>query len=154
MWEKTIYYIGISYRYHYRYRPIRKLSLSGFISIGRYEKKLIGRTLDSTIIMPNPNAWLLKEIGSTYLFLFILQFLFNWAWNDWWYQVLQRTAFCIWPQVSQNLLCLSTYSQMPAVTCSTTMKHWRMWRSRRRRRKRILLHWRISCMLLKKRGHQ
>ena len=29
----------------YRYRPIRKLSLSGFIGIGRYEKKLIGRTL-------------------------------------------------------------------------------------------------------------
>ena len=26
----------------YRYRPIRKLSLSGFIGIGRYEKKLIG----------------------------------------------------------------------------------------------------------------
>ena len=30
----------------YQYRPIRKLSLSGFIGIGRYEKKLIGRTLD------------------------------------------------------------------------------------------------------------
>ena len=29
----------------YRYRPIRKLSLSGFIGIGRYEKRLIGRTL-------------------------------------------------------------------------------------------------------------
>ena len=29
----------------YRYRPIRKLSLSGFIGIGRYEKKLIGHTL-------------------------------------------------------------------------------------------------------------
>ena len=29
----------------YRYRPIKKLSLSGFIGIGRYEKKLIGRTL-------------------------------------------------------------------------------------------------------------
>ena len=29
----------------YRYWLIRKLSVSGFISIGRYEKKLIGRTL-------------------------------------------------------------------------------------------------------------
>ena len=29
----------------YRYRPIRKLSLSGFIGIGRYEKKLISRLL-------------------------------------------------------------------------------------------------------------
>ena len=29
----------------YQYRPIRKLSLSGFIGIGRYEKKLIGCTL-------------------------------------------------------------------------------------------------------------
>ena len=29
----------------YRYRPIRKLSLSGFIGIGQYEKKLIGHTL-------------------------------------------------------------------------------------------------------------
>ena len=29
----------------HQYRPIRKLSLSGFIGIGRYEKKLIGRTL-------------------------------------------------------------------------------------------------------------
>ena len=29
----------------YQYRPIRKLSLSGFIGIGRYEKKLICRTL-------------------------------------------------------------------------------------------------------------
>ena len=29
----------------YRYRPIRKFHLSGFISIGRYEKKLIARTL-------------------------------------------------------------------------------------------------------------
>ena len=32
----------------YRYRPIRKFHLSGFIGIGRYEKKLIGRTLGST----------------------------------------------------------------------------------------------------------
>ena len=29
----------------YWYRPIRKLRLSGFIGIGRYEKKLIGLTL-------------------------------------------------------------------------------------------------------------
>ena len=29
----------------YRYWPIRKLSLSGFIGIGQYEKKLISRTL-------------------------------------------------------------------------------------------------------------
>ena len=29
----------------YRYRPIRKFHISGFIGIGRYEKKLIGRTL-------------------------------------------------------------------------------------------------------------
>ena len=33
----------------YRYRPIRKLSLSGFIGIGRYEKKLISRTLAKSI---------------------------------------------------------------------------------------------------------
>ena len=29
----------------YRYQPIRKFHLSGSIGIGRYEKKLIGRTL-------------------------------------------------------------------------------------------------------------
>ena len=39
----------------YRYRPIRKLYLSAFIGIGRYEKKLIGRTLSplrQTIRLP------------------------------------------------------------------------------------------------------
>ena len=30
----------------YRYRPIRKLDLSAVIGIGRYGKKLIGRTLN------------------------------------------------------------------------------------------------------------
>ena len=34
----------------YRYRPIRKLSLLGFIGIGRYEKKLIGRTLTRPVV--------------------------------------------------------------------------------------------------------
>ena len=29
----------------YRYRPIRKFHISGFIGIGQYEKKPIGRTL-------------------------------------------------------------------------------------------------------------
>ena len=29
----------------YRYQLIKKLSISGFIGIGRYEKKLIGHTL-------------------------------------------------------------------------------------------------------------
>ena len=57
--EKMPYIIFIVYRYSvllsanmknailvfYWYWPTRKLSLSGFISIGRYEKKLIGRTL-------------------------------------------------------------------------------------------------------------
>ena len=35
----------------YWYRPIRKLRLSGFIGIGRYEKKLIGRTLAILMLM-------------------------------------------------------------------------------------------------------
>ena len=51
----NLMYIGYRYRYRpirqkiisvfYRYRPIRNLSLSVIISIGRYEKKLIGRPL-------------------------------------------------------------------------------------------------------------
>ena len=34
----------------YRYRPIRKFHLSGYIGIDRYEKKLIGRTLEKKIV--------------------------------------------------------------------------------------------------------
>jgi len=34
----------------YRYRTIKRLSLSGFIGIGRYKKKLIGRTLYEYIL--------------------------------------------------------------------------------------------------------
>ena len=37
------------YRYFIGNRLIRKLSLSGFIGIGRYEKKLIGRTLNQIV---------------------------------------------------------------------------------------------------------
>ena len=46
-----IHHIGIgryekTYRFRYRYRPIREMDLSVIIGIGRYEKRLIGRTLN------------------------------------------------------------------------------------------------------------
>ena len=45
LWGKN-YLLYYRYRcYRYRYRPIWKLSYRYFIGIGRYEKKLIGRTL-------------------------------------------------------------------------------------------------------------
>ena len=40
-----------------RYRPIRKLSVSGFISIGRYEKKLISRALSGVVTGQNDGSW-------------------------------------------------------------------------------------------------
>ena len=46
LWAKN-YILYYRYRcYRYRYRPIWKSSYRYFIGIGRYEKKLIGRTLD------------------------------------------------------------------------------------------------------------
>ena len=46
--EKMSYIIFIVYRYQYyryHYRPIRKLSLSGFIGIGQYEKSFRSYTV-------------------------------------------------------------------------------------------------------------
>ena len=74
--EKMPYVIFIGYwyrHYRYRYRPIRKLTLSGFISIGRYEKKLIGRTL-ICLVNPQYGSWVFHYIAK---FTTILRFVIS-----------------------------------------------------------------------------
>ena len=65
----------------YRYRPIRKLSISGFIGIGRYEKKLIGHTLSSGDMSRSLRRMSDFENSAPWLVLQWLEF----SWEAWFF---------------------------------------------------------------------